>query len=118
MFVETQPNCLINASLGDTVERDGVLLTCEVTYNGTNNASMVWKGVADAPAAVDNGKTIRRSHLVAASVPKVPAFTCNTSFIFGTEVNGVSIGGLATNMPVTTCETPDIEVKCKYSFIE
>ena len=107
--------CAINASLGDTVEGDGVQLTCEVTYNATNTASMVWEGVAGAPDAVKIGNTLRRSHLVVASAPEVPSFTCNTSFVVETkDSDGRLIVGLATNMPVTTCKTSVIKVKCKY----
>ena len=113
MFVENNLTCATNASLNDTVERDGVQLTCDVTYNGTNSASMVWEGVIDAPDAVKTGNTIRRSYSVAASVSGVSSFTCNTSFV----VNNATIVGLATNMPLATCATPAIKVKCKYSFM-
>ena len=114
-FVENHFTCAINASLVDTVEGDGIHLICEVTYNGTNTASMVWEGVADAPDAVKTGNTIRRSHLVAAIAPEVPSFTCNTSFVVATRdsTTGAPIMGTATNMPVVTCETPAIKVKCK-----
>ena len=91
-------------------------LTCEVTYNGTDNASMIWNGVEDAPAAVESGKTITRSYFFVASAPKVPSFICNTSFVVKTKESGSSevIKGMATNMPETSCKTPLIKVMCKY----
>jgi len=93
-----------------------VQLTCEVTYNGTDHASMVWNGVEDAPTAVESGKTIRRSYSVVASVPKVLPFICNTSFVVKTleSRSSEAIKGMATNMPVTSCEIPAMKVMCKY----
>ncbi len=84
-------------------------LTCEVLYNGTNRASMVWKGVEDAPAAVKGGITISRSFSVAASPPVIPAFGCITSFEVKDEYTH-----LATNLPNVTCETTTVKVQCEY----
>src|SRR6218665_1431138 len=117
VFVENNLTCATNASLNDTVERDEVQLTCDVTYNGTNSASMVWEGVTDAPDAVKTANTIRRTYYVAASASGVSSYTCNTSFAIETKINNAPILSLATNMAVATCETPAIKVKCKYSFM-
>ena len=81
VFVENNLTCATNASLNDTVARAGVQLTCEVTYNGTNSASMVWEGVTDAPDAVKTANTIRRTYYVAASASGVSSYTCNTSLL-------------------------------------
>lgn len=113
MIVETRPKCTINATLDNTVEGDGVRLTCVVKYNGTNKASMVWKGVEDDPAAVENGITINRSFSVVASAPEIPSFSCIISFEINDEYTN-----LATNIPVITCKTPAIKVLCKYFIHE
>lgn len=108
MFVEAEPKCSINSSRNNTVEGDGVRLTCEVTYNGTENVSMLWKDVEDAPPALKRGKTTIRSYSVGSSAPEVPSFTCITS------IQVMTAAVAATNTPSITCKTPSVEIICKY----
>lgn len=91
-------------------------LNCVVTYNETNRVSIVWRGVENASAVVETGKTISRTYSIVASAPAVPSFTCTTTFTVDTRDynDGVPIKGVATNIPNTTCETSAIQVFCTY----
>jgi len=115
VILETQPNCTAITSWHELAAGDDVRLSCMVTYNGMDTASMAWKGVEDAPETVRNGKTISRFYSIVASAPEIPSFTCIVTFAVETrDSSGELVKGLARNVLNTTCATSVIKVLCKY----